>query len=276
MNVVSTNRRELNILSRQLQAEGGATVQSFSDNATVVNPVKSHNDVIKWKHFPRYWPFVRGIHRSPVNPPHKGQWRGALMFALMCAWINGWVNNREADDLRCHRAHYDVIVMVEVNPVKSQVYNWKLTSNRTISGCLLKVIWSNFLKSITALGICFDENITFNDHVKIFVWKANRQISVLNVHDAVTLFLSLQWRHNEHDGVSNHQPNDCLLNRLSRRRSKKTSKLRVTGLCKENSLVTGEFPSQRPVTQKMIPFDDVIVRTVLTVWLACGMEACLW
>ena len=43
-----------------------------------------HDDVIKWKHFPRYWPFVRGIHRSPVNSPHKGQWRGALMFSLIC------------------------------------------------------------------------------------------------------------------------------------------------------------------------------------------------
>ena len=42
---------------------------------------------------------------------HEGQWRGALMFSLICAWINGWVNNGEAGDLRCHRAHYDVIVM---------------------------------------------------------------------------------------------------------------------------------------------------------------------
>ena len=70
-----------------------------------------HDDVIKWKHFPRYRPFVRGIHRSPVNSPHKGQWRGALMFTLNCAEINGWVNNREAGDLRRYRAHYDVIVM---------------------------------------------------------------------------------------------------------------------------------------------------------------------
>ena len=58
-------------------------------------PGSAHDDVIKWKHFPRYWPFVRGIHRSPVNSPHKGQWRGALMFSLICTWINGWVNNRE-------------------------------------------------------------------------------------------------------------------------------------------------------------------------------------
>ena len=60
--------------------------------------VLNHDDVIKWKHFPRYWPFVRGIHRSPVNSPHKGQWRGALMFSLICAWISGWANNREAGD----------------------------------------------------------------------------------------------------------------------------------------------------------------------------------
>ena len=53
------------------------------------------------------------------------------------------------------------------------------------------------------------------------------------------------WRHNEHDGVSNHQPHDCLFNRLFRRRSKKISKLRVTGLCEGNPQVTGEFPSQR-------------------------------
>ena len=73
-----------------------------------------HDDVIKWKHFPRYWPFVRGIHRSPANSPHKGQWRGTLMFYLICAWINGWVNLGEAGDLWRHRAHYDVTVMVTV------------------------------------------------------------------------------------------------------------------------------------------------------------------
>ena len=70
-----------------------------------------YDDVIKWKRFPRYCPFVRGIHRSPVNSPHKGQWRRALMFSLICTWINGWVNNGESGDLRRHRAHHDVIVM---------------------------------------------------------------------------------------------------------------------------------------------------------------------
>ena len=71
----------------------------------------THDDVIKWKHCPRYWPFVRGIHRSTVNSPHKGQWRGALVFSVICAWINGWVNNRKAGDLRHHWTHYDVTVM---------------------------------------------------------------------------------------------------------------------------------------------------------------------
>ena len=59
-----------------------------SQNKPQISP---HDDVIKWKHFPRYWPFVRGIHRSSVNSPHKGQWRDALLLSLICVWINGWV-----------------------------------------------------------------------------------------------------------------------------------------------------------------------------------------
>ena len=75
--------------------------------------VPHHDDVIKWKHFPRYRPFVRGIQRSPVNSPHKGQWRRALVFSMICARINGWVNNGEAGDLRRNHAHYDVTVMFQ-------------------------------------------------------------------------------------------------------------------------------------------------------------------
>ena len=72
----------------------------------------AHDDVLKWKHFPRCWPSVRGIPRSPVNSPHKGHWREALMFSLICAWINGWVDNCEAGDLRHHGTHNDVTVMM--------------------------------------------------------------------------------------------------------------------------------------------------------------------
>ena len=74
-----------------------------------------HDDVIKWNHFQRYWPFVRGIHRSPVNSPHKGQWRGVLMFSFIRAWLNCWISNREAGDLRRHRTHYDVSVMMTMS-----------------------------------------------------------------------------------------------------------------------------------------------------------------
>ena len=71
-----------------------------------------------WRHqmetFSRYWPFVQGIHWSPVNSPHKCQCREALMFSLICVWINCWVNNREAGALRRYRGHYEVIVMYKL------------------------------------------------------------------------------------------------------------------------------------------------------------------
>ena len=71
--------------------------------------------------------------------------------------------------------------------------------------------------------------------------------------------MSLRWRHNDHDGVSNHQPHGCLLNRLFRRRSKKASKLRVTCLCAGNSLGPVNSPHKWPVTRKMFQFDDVVM-----------------
>ena len=85
------------------------------------------DDVIKWKHFPRYWPFVRGIHRSPVNSPHKGQWHGALMFSLICIWINVWVNNCEAGDLRHYRGHYVVTGIDEDDGPHTLRYTFSLT-----------------------------------------------------------------------------------------------------------------------------------------------------
>ena len=74
----------------------------------------SHDDVIKWKHFQRYFPFVRGIYWSPVDSPHKGQWRRALTFSLICARTKGWADNRDTIDLSRFCAHYDVTVMVNL------------------------------------------------------------------------------------------------------------------------------------------------------------------
>ena len=66
--------------------------------------------------------FVRGIHRSPVNSPHKGQRRGTLMFSLIWPWINGWVNSGEAGDLRRHCAHQDVTLMDKLDSSHCEVY----------------------------------------------------------------------------------------------------------------------------------------------------------
>ena len=103
-----------------------------------------HDDFIKWKHFPRYWPFVQGIHRSTVNSPHKGQWRGALMFPLICAWIKGWVNNREAGDLRRSHAHYDVTVMKASKHIETRTF------------CILQITYPN-------------------DYHQVCFWRSNQQ-----------------------------------------------------------------------------------------------------
>ena len=77
-----------------------------------------------WRHqmelFSALLALCAGNSPIPVNSPQKGQWRGALMFSLICAWINDWVNNHEACDLRRHRGHYDVIVMMYKNPSQPQ------------------------------------------------------------------------------------------------------------------------------------------------------------
>ena len=103
------------------------------------------------------------------------------------------------------------------------------------------------------------------DHIVTLIYALSYQCIVTRtIYSAIH---ALQWRHNEHDGVSNHQPHDCLLNRLYRRRSKKTSKLRVTGLCAGNSLHKG------PVTRKMFPFDDVIMEFLVLVVIGDGLDA---
>ena len=107
-----------------------------------------HNDVIKWKHFPCYWPFVRGIHRFPVNSLHKGQWRGAFMFSLICAWINLWVNNREAGDLRRYRAHYDVIVMCVTHIVFYRNKQWPREIGRSDTCIILQPFKQSKVESV--------------------------------------------------------------------------------------------------------------------------------
>ena len=130
-----------------------------------------HDVVIKWKHFPRYWPFMRGIHRSPVNSPHKGQWRGALMFSLISDWINDWVNNREAGDLRRYRTHYDVIVMKSLDSLKAKLKTYLFMRHiisqsvlyllQWITSCLLND-FTRLLKFICLISIYTDFTDQFN------------------------------------------------------------------------------------------------------------------
>ena len=94
-----------------------------------------HDDVIKCKHFPRYWPIVRGLHRLPVNSLTKARDAELWCFLWSAPWINAWVNNREAGDLMRHRAHYDVIVMICVSVVLAPFQNitWGVHDMETIS-----------------------------------------------------------------------------------------------------------------------------------------------
>ena len=75
-----------------------------------------HFDVTQWKRFSPYRPFVRGIHRPPVDSPYKGSVTRTLTFSLMLAWTNSWINRRVVGDFGCHDAHCDVIVMYFTHP----------------------------------------------------------------------------------------------------------------------------------------------------------------
>ena len=127
------------------------------------------------------------------------------------------VNNRDAGDLRRHCAHYDVIVM-----------NWRVSDN-------LLLVWS--VVSST------------NAHNSALRCRFMLGLDYMTWHQYL---LSLRWRHNGRDSVSNHQPHNCLLNRLFRCRSKKTLKLRVTCLCAGNSPGAGEFPAQMASNAKNV------------------------
>ena len=91
------------------------------------------------------------------------------------------------------------------------------------------------------MGLCI---FSLPCHFSCDDWENTCNVTTIK-SEVWTINRSLQWRYNEHDDVSNHQPYNCLLNCLFGHRSKKTSKLHVTGLCEGNSPVTGEFPTQR-------------------------------
>ena len=119
------------------------------------------------------------------------------------------------------------------------------------------LLWSSSVNGTSTIG----KNYQILVHFRIkFIWEniqiSSHFLSCLTIERALK---SLRWRQNGRDSVSNHQPGHCLLSLLFGRRSKKTSKLRVTGLCVGNSPGPVNSPHKGPVTRKMFPFDDVIM-----------------
>ena len=162
----------------------------------------------------------------PVNSPHKGQWLGALMFSLICAWINDWVNNREAGDLRRHRGHYDVIVMAEPTTrlsgslrgcsiaIGGKDYHGFRGANRSqFTRAVMSRLYSKVVFSVPVSG---------SYYCKIFhhvlLWFLHQLIQSIYFRITSLVLGSLQWRHNGRDGISNHRLHHCLLKRLVRRR----------------------------------------------------------
>ena len=129
---------------------------------------------------------MRGIHRSPVNSPHQGQWRGALLFSLIYAWINDWVNNIEASDLRRHRAHYDVTV-VQFHYFPTQII-FNDTLNVTSSQRNLQ--WNiPFLVSHDPRSPCF------SSHAWMTMKKYDITVPLHEQHGANGHAMMPMWRH---------------------------------------------------------------------------------
>ena len=122
-------------------------------------------------------------------------------------------------------------------------------------------LWQPLMPPVSWIGVCFVSVSHSPSETKEYHPSSTQitQLYALLIAHWTNSCRSLRWRHNYHDGVSNHQPHGCLLNRLFRRRSKKTSKIRVTGLCAGNSPGPVNSPHKGPVTRKMFPFDDVIM-----------------
>ena len=130
------------------------------------------DDVIKWKKNPRYWPFVREIHRPPVNSTHESQWRGAYMFSLISACISGWLDNRDAGDLRIN-------LLFSINGLRSRTCGncmWYIISTTMWGGRVrrkqvsregasiytLQILWF-----VLALGTCFWHTSPIWQHINV-------------------------------------------------------------------------------------------------------------
>ena len=140
---------------------------------TIKSTRHQHDDVIKWKHFPRYWTFVRGIYRSPVNSPHKDQWRRALMFSLICDWIND-------RDFKRYHAHYDVSVLF-LFVVVTRRHVWKTRWRHGVMEIRYKACMCNFIiRAIHAGTISFTDLYYMEHYIVLYTLNVIR-LSIRNV-----------------------------------------------------------------------------------------------
>ena len=136
-----------------------------------------------------------------------------------------------------------------------QFWDSVLEIDGKIISILFHVLMLVFFRFLTITW--YARHICFMREMFLVLWLA---VLVANRYFIRFSEITLQWRHNVHDGVSNNQPHDCLLDRLFRRKSKKTSKFRVTGFVWGIHRSPVISPNKGPLTRKMFPFDDVIIR----------------
>ena len=119
-----------------------------------------------------------GIHRLPVNSPHKGQWRGILMLSLICACINGCVNNHQAGDLRRHRTHYAVTSMIRKYGVRNSCDSrWRIIArgDNETTNCGIGVVMYNDDRN-------YPDEDYFYKHITFLIRKAVRIYSLQMLH----------------------------------------------------------------------------------------------
>ena len=173
---------------------------------------------------------------SPVNSPHKGQWQGALIYSFICTWINGSVNNREAGDLRHHRAHYDdvnvmsILLCSYVNIISYAICAWLwllcfFEHVICIYFCIISSILIGFMWSLYPCS-----NSHFDHYNDVIMGTMASQITSLALV-YLTIYSGADQR--------NHQSSASL------------------------AFVRGDSPHKWPLMRKMFPFDDIIMQNKL-------------
>ena len=162
----------------------------------------------------------RGLHRSRRIPlyPHKGQWGWALVFSLITAWTNSWVNNQNAGDLRRHHAHYDATVIYLKHSSGSQSADTVPLISMSI--CRSQLYFKSIVREHCGYGVNFDVSTKVP-------WQSCCHLSVIN-------YFSTWWRH-----------------------QMETFSALLAPLCGEFTAVTGDFPAQRPEARSFDIFFDL-------------------